>query len=252
MHGRLPHYVLWRLDKGHLTLVPEGERAIEVGPGSWVLIPPDRKRLHRFSRDASILSLHFWAGWHGHRPLFQIPEVLVRSCAAWGALGRPSERLVARARKGPPMALCSFFQAEQVRWRWFEVLASCLDEEGYVPCRAELQDARLARVIDILEPSAYQGRLPYEELCRAAGLSRVQLDRLFRKHLGCSPRRFFEEQLYRRATDLLAQIEAPLKAVAGELGFASPDQFNRWFRRVGGMPPGAYRRQVYGSAPPAG
>ncbi|MGC2998161.1 AraC family transcriptional regulator [Streptomyces sp. G35A] len=75
------------------------------------------------------------------------------------------------------------------------------------------------------------------------GLSRYQLLRAFRTTMGVPPYAWLAQY---RVTRARALLEAGLRpaAVAGLVGFADQAHLTRWFRRVLGVTPAAYRNSV--------
>jgi AraC family transcriptional regulator len=65
--------------------------------------------------------------------------------------------------------------------------------------------------------------------------------RTFRAVSGMTPYQFILAQRLRRAALRLRQTTVPIAAVAYEAGFSDLSTFNRRFRRVIGMTPGAWR-----------
>lgn len=78
-------------------------------------------------------------------------------------------------------------------------------------------------------------------LAADVGLSRSHLGELFRRHLGCAPKRHHARLRLGRAKDLLANPYTTVSAVAAELGFADLNWFVRRFRAEHGVPPGRWR-----------
>ena len=100
----------------------------------------------------------------------------------------------------------------------------------------------LARALRLLSNEAERS-WDGNRLCRAAGISAPQLNRLFRQHLGQSPFRYYQAQLMARARLLLLADDRPIKEIAAECGFDAIEVFYRNFTRISGMPPGAYRQR---------
>ncbi|WP_292414863.1 GlxA family transcriptional regulator [Mesorhizobium sp.] len=90
--------------------------------------------------------------------------------------------------------------------------------------------------------------LTMAELATAVGLSRRQIERLFRNELGRSPRRYFRELRLEHARLLLAQSALPVLDVAIACGFISASHFSKCFRaahliaphEARKLPPGRY------------
>ncbi|MGW0991844.1 helix-turn-helix domain-containing protein [Streptomyces sp. NPDC002523] len=79
------------------------------------------------------------------------------------------------------------------------------------------------------------------------GLSRYQLLRAFRTTMGIPPYAWLAQYRVTRARSLLAAGLRPAE-VAALVGFADQAHLTRWFRRVLGVTPAAYRNSVQDSA----
>jgi len=86
------------------------------------------------------------------------------------------------------------------------------------------------------------------EIAAQAGLSRYQLLRSFRAEVGMPPYAWLAQHRVARARTLLER-GCPPAEVAALTGFADQAHLTRWFRRVVGVTPGAYRNSVQDSAP---
>jgi AraC-like DNA-binding protein len=84
------------------------------------------------------------------------------------------------------------------------------------------------------------------ELAAGAGLSRYQLLRSFRAEVGMPPYAWLAQYRVGRARALLERGHSPAQA-ALLTGFADQAHLTRWFRRVVGITPGAYRNSVQDS-----
>ncbi len=76
----------------------------------------------------------------------------------------------------------------------------------------------------------------------ALSTSAATLTRLFRKHLGVSPKRHYLDLRMEKAAILLRESKLPVKGVAAESGFKSPVFFAAEFKRRHGVPPRDFRR----------
>lgn len=88
------------------------------------------------------------------------------------------------------------------------------------------------------------------ELATELGLSRYQLLRAFRTTTGMPPYAWLAQHRVGRARGLLERGLRPA-AVAGLVGFADQAHLTRWFRRVVGVTPAAYRNSVRAATAPA-
>jgi AraC-like DNA-binding protein len=84
------------------------------------------------------------------------------------------------------------------------------------------------------------------EIAADAGLSRYQLLRSFRAEVGMPPYAWLAQHRVARARVLLERGHSPAQA-AMLTGFADQAHLTRWFRRVVGITPGAYRNSVQDS-----
>jgi AraC-like DNA-binding protein len=80
------------------------------------------------------------------------------------------------------------------------------------------------------------------ELAAMTGLSQFALLRAFRAETGLPPHAYLNQQRVRRARTLLDRGMTPAD-VAFETGFADQAHLTRHFKRVVGVPPGAYQRE---------
>ncbi|MEV6859632.1 AraC family transcriptional regulator [Streptosporangium subroseum] len=81
-------------------------------------------------------------------------------------------------------------------------------------------------------------------LAAEARLSRAPFARRFTTLLGQPPLTYLTWWRMTTAARLLRQTDAPLSAIAGEVGYASEFAFANAFKRRYGAAPGRYRRQV--------
>lgn len=84
------------------------------------------------------------------------------------------------------------------------------------------------------------------EIATEQGLSRYQLLRAFRDGVGMPPYAWLAQYRVMRARMLLDAGHRPAE-VAALVGFADQAHLTRWFRRVLGVTPGAYRNSVQDS-----
>jgi LacI family transcriptional regulator len=105
-----------------------------------------------------------------------------------------------------------------------------------------VDDREVARALrTIADLSSRPVRVP--AVVAAVGTARRSLERRFRKSLG----RTIHDQIVRahveRAKRLLSGTDEPLKRVAKESGFRTPQQLSKMFRRSEGLTPLAFRRR---------
>jgi AraC family transcriptional regulator, transcriptional activator of pobA len=88
----------------------------------------------------------------------------------------------------------------------------------------------------------YRDNLGVEDFCRMLDVTRAHLHNACVRTFGRSPQRLVRERLAVEARLRLRQTAQPIEQIAYGLGFRDPAYFNRFFRRLSGMPPGAYRK----------
>lgn len=86
------------------------------------------------------------------------------------------------------------------------------------------------------------------EMAADTGLSRYQLVRCFRSEVGMPPYAWLAQHRVARARVLLERGCGPAE-VAALTGFADQPHLTRWFRRVVGVTPAAYRNSVQDISP---
>ncbi|GMG81707.1 GlxA family transcriptional regulator [Paralimibaculum aggregatum] len=79
------------------------------------------------------------------------------------------------------------------------------------------------------------------DLAAQAGISARQLERLFGKHLHCSPKKYYMDLRLQRARNLLMQTDMGISEVALACGFSSGAHFARAYRQTYGVGPAEFR-----------
>jgi AraC family carnitine catabolism transcriptional activator len=113
--------------------------------------------------------------------------------------------------------------------------------------RSGLYHPGLRRAVAAMERSL-EDPLSTEALATLAGVSRRQLERLFRTHLGDTPTGHYLKLRLRRARQLLEQTEMSVLDVGLACGFGSAPYFSRAYRAAFGRAPRADRRALRTSA----
>ncbi|MGY6632381.1 MAG: GlxA family transcriptional regulator [Alkalilacustris sp.] len=118
-----------------------------------------------------------------------------------------------------------------------------------IPTRIGVRHPRLAEVIGIMEANIEEPISP-AALAAHVGMSARQLERLARRYLGRSPKRYYMELRLQRARNLLLQTDMSVINVAIACGFTSPSHFSKCYRAHYGITP--YRERGAHGAPPEG
>lgn len=215
--------ILGHVDAGERVLLVDSSR-MRLGPGEGFVIPPDTPHAwlgveggaHRVAAlDPRVLSFPPWRAGSIRDPDWTAAFDALHAAVETGEgdasdLARRllalTDRLVARAERPPPAP---------------------------GPLRAARREAsaRLEEALDLIE------------LGRRVGLSPFHLHRLYRAMWGLTPAEHRVEARVREARRLLLAGVPPAQ-VAAATGFSDQSHLNRAFRRLMGVPPGRWVRQM--------
>jgi transcriptional regulator GlxA family with amidase domain len=98
-----------------------------------------------------------------------------------------------------------------------------------VPARIGVRHPKLVQIIQTMERSTEEPVSP-SELARSVNMSTRQLERLFRRYLNRSPKRYYMELRLEKARNLLLQTDMSVINVALACGFTSPSHFSKCYR----------------------
>ncbi len=98
-----------------------------------------------------------------------------------------------------------------------------------VPTRIGVRHPKLSQVIQMMEANIEEPISP-SLLAKEVGMSTRQLERLFRRYLNRSPKRYYMELRLQKARNLLMQTDMTVINVALACGFASPSHFSKCYR----------------------
>ncbi|WP_226941953.1 GlxA family transcriptional regulator [Pseudooceanicola spongiae] len=98
-----------------------------------------------------------------------------------------------------------------------------------VPTRIGVRHPKLSQVIQMMEANIEEPISP-ATLARDVLMSTRQLERLFRRYLNRSPKRYYMELRLQKARNLLMQTDMSVINVALSCGFASPSHFSKCYR----------------------
>ncbi len=165
-------------------------------------------------------------------PLPGFERVRAGHFAQWPALEHLGEYIVQWFMRGPTREV-AWDLARQLIREWL-----AWDRSG----RPAALPAPLRRVLQFLDDNLGEP-LEIEDLARAAGRSAPTLFRLFRQHLGTTPKLWLQKQRLRRAAELLQTTLLPISEVSRRVGLEDPRYFARLFRQAHGLTASAYRRR---------
>ncbi|WP_343078951.1 GlxA family transcriptional regulator [Ostreiculturibacter nitratireducens] len=98
-----------------------------------------------------------------------------------------------------------------------------------IPTRIGVRHPKLSQVIQMMEQNIEDPISP-ASLATDVGMSTRQLERLFRRYLNRSPKRYYMELRLQKARNLLMQTDMSVINVALACGFASPSHFSKCYR----------------------
>jgi len=102
---------------------------------------------------------------------------------------------------------------------------------------------KLLEAVSLMEANIEEP-MALDELSRHIGLSRRQLERLFKTYLDCVPPRYYLQLRLERARQLLLQTSMPVVDIALACGFISAPHFSKCYRLIFGIPPREDRRRA--------
>jgi len=123
------------------------------------------------------------------------------------------------------------------------------DDRQRLPIRARLgiHHPKLILSIELMEANLEEP-LSQEMLAAYVGVSRRQLERLFKRHVGRTPAHYYLELRLDRARHLLYQTDLPIMDVACACGFVSASHFSTCYRQMYGKTPREERQSTLTAA----
>lgn len=104
-------------------------------------------------------------------------------------------------------------------------------------------DELVAKACNFIRLADPESPASVKDVCGYLGVSATTLLKRFQATLHCSPKQFIDRSRYEEACRVLGVSTSPIKSVAYSLGFKSPEEFDRFFKRHAGITPSAYRER---------
>lgn len=101
----------------------------------------------------------------------------------------------------------------------------------------------LANALLMMEQNL-EAPLSIADMADSLQLSRRQMDRIFNRDLGKTPKEIYLDMRLNRASGLLVQTGMSISEIAVGCGFQSASHLSRYFSRSYGKTPGEYRRET--------
>ncbi len=109
-------------------------------------------------------------------------------------------------------------------------------------CNRQADDAVISRCQEWVARH-YEEDAPVSAMAQMSGLSERSFKRRFQRATGMPPLEYVHTLRVEESKHLLETTDAPVEAVANEVGYADASFFGRLFRRKVGMTPAQYRRR---------
>ncbi|HUO97084.1 MAG TPA: helix-turn-helix transcriptional regulator [Rhizomicrobium sp.] len=155
----------------------------------------------------------------------------------------PLVPLFGEAAAAAETADCDAF--EEIAWRLAGYAVSAGAESTPADFRSRIEEehavALAARKIESEALELESPALSLSALAGCAGMSPYRFLRLFARAVGMTPHRYVLHLRLARSAEWLITREDEISAIAFDAGFNDLSGFNRRFRRVMGVTPGAYR-----------
>ena len=231
----------------HIDLACSGRRRVihagkvtELTPGwAWYLpgCTPVARECHEDSR---VYFLKFRCEWlPGVDPLLDWPE---RRPLRLGRWNEKAFRKLWKNDREPDTQSLFLLQAQIYTW-----LAESLPSLEQIILQHRKTHGRFEPVFDLIE-RRLGADLRVEDLAAAMKLPVNGFSMAFSRSVGFSPKAHLNRRLNQEAIRLLIQSDVPIKEVAEQLKFADEFYFSRFFKKLNGVPPAAYRQKFFGSS----
>jgi len=245
--------IAWLVRNGEICVKAGGETAI-ARAGEWIF-PGTKSGRQLMQPGTAILSMRFVAGWPTGRTLFDHGEMVVLKASLERRLTKAAEKLEALARRASGRkgfyeihqsraTMLSYFAIRRAFEDWLSAYVHMMLRTGHQPTLMRSADRRVLQAARLMDGHSLRQPFPESELALKAGLSVSQLNRLFLRDLGTSPKNYLERRRLQEAALLLRHYKRSVKETAYELGFSSLPHFSAWFRRKEGVSPRAYQKQT--------
>lgn len=106
-----------------------------------------------------------------------------------------------------------------------------------------MSDAHIQRSFEFIEKNMNKP-ISITDLCEYSNISKSVLYKSFQKHLNTSPNQYINEKKIAKAKDLINNTEMPIKEIADNLGFTNTTYFYKLFKKVTGITPIQYKKQI--------
>jgi AraC-like DNA-binding protein len=248
-------YQIWLIRYGYAHLKTQDE-SFFLEPGDWCVSPPYIPRDHEFLRDAKIISIAVRAEWPNGKSLFAEKRPIIFKNSNFKSFEEISVKLNNIVKKHigfthdfiskHKLSLHGHLKINELFYKWFDAWVDVMIANNCEPQIISDLDPRISSVIMYLNGLNFTPKAPYDQLHKISGLSRVHLDRLFKKQMGLSPSEYLNKRCLDKATSLISSTNFSFKEICFQLGFANLSHFCIWFKRKTGYSPKDFRKRGLG------
>ena len=220
---------------GHREVV-HGKQVFQLAPGQAWFLPGNTPVERRSKEQCEVLFFKLGCEWlPGVDPLLDWPDRAPRLAARcdvreWRTWLRP-DRVIGVA------------DLLLLRGRLLAWLATALPELDEVISRHLTTHTQFTRVFDLIEREL-GADLRLRSLAAAYGTSVEAFSMAFTRSTGISPKDYLTRRLNQEALQLVINTDLRMKEVAERLRFADEFYFSRFFKKLNGCSPSAYRRSL--------
>jgi AraC-like DNA-binding protein len=232
-----PATAAWLILSGRVE-IRTNARTDRADAGNWMFIGPG-PRHQWLSPDCELLSIIYrWEDPLGRpiQPLkhpFQCQSSQTRKLNAaanhllhvsLNKFGNPALFL-----KFVPLSPCEYARLRSAFYQWIEEATLLVANSGLAMEAPPHEDPRVHQLREALDSAPLGDGIDYTALARACGVSRPQIERLFRREFFLSPHAYFDRRRMDFARKELLASRMNIKEIASELGFRHLSRFSGWF-----------------------
>jgi len=140
-----------------------------------------------------------------------------------------------RSKKPKKINVEFFYDIKEVEKAGYRACKRCQPESEHSP------NIELVRKVIAFLVNQYNHKLELQDVAKHVGVSTFYLERLFKKETLETPRTYLEKIRVDKATYLLKNTNRTNLEICYEVGFQSPSNFYKVFRRLKNCSPSEYR-----------
>lgn len=127
---------------------------------------------------------------------------------------------------------------------WHEIAVNMLKQNPVRMNTASSEEQRRVTALISFIHAHYGEKLSLADISGAAGVSRGECCRFFKRMLHMTPFEYLAQHRVQQSLELLEAGERSITEISERVGFSSANYFTTTFRRLMGVTPGIYRKRV--------